>query len=100
MNVEYPFMRTHISTGKLPKESFSFLFSVPGEQETKSLARHPHVITMSYELKRKNGNKISTSEHLLKCTLNEWRSQWEEQTLKRLAETITINYKNVFLKTG
>lgn len=53
MNVEYPFMRTHISTGKLPKESFSFLFSVPGEQETKSLARHPHVITMSYELKRK-----------------------------------------------
>ena len=43
MNIEYPFMRTRISSEKLPGENSSFILPFPGEQKVRSLVRHsPH----------------------------------------------------------
>lgn len=40
VNVEYSFMRTRISSEKLPGESYSFILPFPGEQKVRSLVRH------------------------------------------------------------
>lgn len=57
-------MRTQISSGKLLGGTFSFLVSVPGEQEARSLVRQFH-LSFNCELNRKTKKIRHSKENKL-----------------------------------